>query len=131
VQDPFFECNQIQFHAIDPQPEAFISELSPTDHAKLEVACEATANAFVDGTPPVRSRLVRGAKMHDLFVILIDWPRASGPKALLLARRVGTRVLVARGLRSTDGGIPPREVKRAERALARVRKGDGAEGGGG
>jgi hypothetical protein len=128
VQDPFFECNQIKFHTIDPQPETFIAGLSPTDRAKLEVACEATANAFADRTPPVRSRLVRGAKMHDLFMILIDWPWASGPKALLLAHRVSNRVLVARGLRSRDGRIPPGEVERAERALAKAREDDGVGG---
>ncbi|MFL5898943.1 MAG: hypothetical protein ACJ76D_10880 [Solirubrobacterales bacterium] len=129
MQDPFFECNQIQFHIVDPQPETFIARLPLTDRAKLEVACEATANAFADRTPPVRSRLVRGAKMHDLFVIFIEWPRAPGPKAMLLARRVGNRVLIARGLRSRDGGIPPVEAERAERALAKAREDDGLGGG--
>ena len=128
MQNPFFECNNITFHTVGPQPEAFIVDLSPADRAKLAVACEATANAFAENTPPVRSRLVRDAKMHDLFAIFVDWPRGSGLRVLLLARRDGNRVLVARGLKTGDGRIAPGEVERAERALTEAQENDGEKG---
>jgi hypothetical protein len=124
----FFECNNIEFHTVASQPEAFIADLSPADRAKLAVACEAMANAFAENTPPVRSRLVRGAKLHDLFAIFVDWPRFAGPKTVLLARRDGNRVLVARGLESSDGRIAPGDVERAERALAEAAGNDGEKG---
>lgn len=128
MKTPFFECNNITFHTVAPQPEAFIADLSPAYRAKLAVACEATANAFAENTPPVRSRLVRNAKRHDLFAIFVDWPNGTGPKTLLLARRNGSRVLVARGLQAGDGRIAPREVERAERALAEAQENDGEKG---
>ncbi|HXF30134.1 MAG TPA: hypothetical protein VN522_01345 [Solirubrobacterales bacterium] len=130
MSEPFFKCHEFNFQTVDTQPERFIAALAETDRAKLEVACRGVANSFADKSPPVRSRLVRGAKLHDLFAIYIDWPRSPGPTRLLLARRVGTRVLVARAFADAAGDIPVDEVKRAERALARVAADDGgAEGG--
>ena len=128
MSNPFFECNNIYFHTVASQPEVFIAGLSPGDRAKLAVACEAIANAFAENTPQVRSRLVRNAKLHDMFAIYVDWPRSAGLKTVLLARRDGSRVLVARGLESGDGRIAPRDVERAERALADWRGDDGKKG---
>ncbi|HKZ13100.1 MAG TPA: hypothetical protein VJL81_04555 [Solirubrobacterales bacterium] len=129
MHNQFFECNGFCFQTIALQPEAFIGALSASDLAKLKVACEGIANAFVDGSPPVRSRLARGAKLHDLFVIYVDWPWSPGPTRMLLGRRVGSRVLVARGLKRSDGDIPKDEVKRAERALAEAEDDGATEGG--
>ncbi|MET0305281.1 MAG: hypothetical protein ABW196_03515 [Solirubrobacterales bacterium] len=127
MPSPFFECNDIQFHTVASQPEAFIAELTPADQAKLAVACEAIANAYAENTPQVRSRLVRGAKLHDLFAIFVDWP-GSARATVLLARRDGNRVLVARGLETDDGRIARRDVERAERALVEARGNDGRKG---
>jgi hypothetical protein len=128
VSTPFFECNEIEFHTVASQPEDFIADFSPADRAKLAVACEAIANAFAENAPQVRSRLVRGAKLHDLFAIFLDWLGSAGPKTVLLARRDGNRVLVARGLESVDGRIAPRDVGRAERALAEASADDDKKG---
>jgi hypothetical protein len=130
VTSPFIQCNEFSFHTIAPQPVEFIGALSAADRAKVKVACEAVANAFADNSPPVRSRLVRGATPHDMFVIYVDWPASSGPKTMLLGRRVGTRVLIARGFKSTEAGIPADEVRRAGRALAEATADDGATKGG-
>jgi hypothetical protein len=129
MPNPFFECNEFKFQTVASQPEAFIAEFSAADLAKLAVVCEAIANAFAENTPQVRSRLVREAKLHDLFAIFVDWPRAAGSKTILLARRDGNRILVARGLESVDGRIAPGEIERAEQVLARPRGDDGEEGG--
>ena len=128
MSQQFFKCSGFEFHTIASQPEAFINRLSSADRAKVQVACEGIANAFVDGSPQVRSRLVRGARTHDLFVIYVDWPSGPGSKTILLARRDANRVLVARGLESVDGQIPQPEVERAERALAEAES-DDEEGG--
>jgi hypothetical protein len=130
VQTPFFECEQFEFHIIAPQPQVFVEGFSEADKAKLQVACEGIAHAYAEGSPQVRSRLVRGAKMHDLFAIFVDWPQTPGWKKVLLARRDRNRVLVARGLKTSDGEIPAREVARAEAALAKGVDGDPEEGGG-
>ncbi len=130
MPNPFFECNEIEFHIIAPQPEAFVDGFSGVEKAKLRVACEGIANAYAEGSPQVRSRLVRGAKMHDLFAIFVDWPQTAGAKKVLLARRAGNRVLVARGFETCDGKIAPREVVRAEAALSKGVGDDPGEGGG-
>lgn len=124
----FTTCQSFQFHTISEQAEAFVEELSSGEHTRALNACESIANCLVDDSPPVRSRLVKGARMHDLFAILVDWPGASGPKVRLLAKRDGDLILIARGLRTDDGRIGRREVERAERAIAehRSRAGDRA-----
>ncbi len=121
---PFFKCSKTKFHTVAAQPERFIAGFSPTYRAKLAVACESIANAYEEGVPQVRSRLVREAKLHDLFAIYVDWWHAGGSKKILLARRDGDRVLVARGFESAEGEIPEREVERAERALEEARADD-------
>jgi hypothetical protein len=130
VNSKFFECNDFEFQTVGSQAEIFIAKLSPIERAKLYVACESIAACFADNSPPVRSRLVKGAKLHELFAILVDWPGGSGSLLRLLGVRDGRRILVARGVRARGGSIPPGEIGKAERTLDEYRScGDERKGG--
>jgi len=121
VSSLFFKCNDFEFHIVSRQAASFVVGLSAAERARFLVACESLAGCLADGSPPVRSRLIKGAKLHGLFAILVDWPAISRPKLRLLAVRDRDRILIARGLRSRDGGISAAEVRRAEAVLSEHR----------
>ena len=125
-----FECIDYKFHTVHKQPQHFVEKLSASERARFYAASESLAACFADGCPPFRSRLVKGAKLHNLFALPVDWPVGSGAGLTLLALRDGKDILLARGLRGNDGRIPSAETARAERALAAYLGGKGERKGG-
>jgi len=121
---PICQCHSFEFIPIDEQPQDFVAELGPDEHAKLIAACESAAAGFADRRPHgSRTALIASATLPGLFELRIVWPGAPEPQLRLICMRDGSRILVARGFVQEGPGVPSSEVELAEQSILRSRRG--------
>jgi hypothetical protein len=120
---PICTCHSFEFIPIAEQPEIFVAELGPDDHAKLISACESAAEGFADRRPHgSRTALIGSATLSGLFELRVVWPGAPEPQLRLICMREEFRILVARGFVQDGPRIPSREVELAEQAILKSRE---------
>jgi len=117
----FFVGRCISIHAITRQAEEFLDELSARERRDFEVAATILDRSRERGRPPGgRSERVAGSK-QGLFELRITPPGRRGPHTRGLFLCEGSEVLIVRGVRKAQRGIPRREIKLADRDAAATR----------
>lgn len=118
---PFFTGRCISIHAITKQAEAFLGELNEREQRDFKVAATILDRSRELGRPPGgRSERLAGSK-HRLFELRITPPGRRGPHTRALFVIDGREILVVRGLRKAQRGIPQREIELAERDAGAAR----------
>jgi phage-related protein len=131
---PLFTGRCISIHTLTKQAEAFFGELTERERRDFKVVATVLDRSRELGRPPGgRSERLAGTKCV-LFELRITPPGRRGPHTRALFVVVGREVLIVRGMRKAQRGIPRREIELAERDVAAAKdeldEGRGEEEGG-
>jgi len=119
---PFFTGRCISIHAITKQAETFLEGLTERERRDFEVAATILDRSRERGRPPGgRSERVAGSK-HGLFELRITPPGRRGRHTRALFIAEGKEILVVRGVRKAQRGIPRGEIVLADRAASEYRR---------
>jgi len=114
----------ISIYTSTRQAEEYVASLDASERRDLRVAATILDTSLAIGRPPGgRSERVAGCPA-GLWELRVTPPGRRGPHTRLLYVREGPELLVVRGVRKAQRGIPRREIELAERA-ARGLRGNG------
>lgn len=121
---PIFSGTCISVHSITDQATEFLANLSEREHRDLRVAATILDTSLATGRPPGgRSERVRGSAA-GLWELRITPPGRRGPHTRALYVCEGRELLIVRGMRKAQRGIPRREIELAERDALAWRRGN-------
>jgi hypothetical protein len=114
---PIYAGRCISIHTITKQAQEFFAELDPRERRDFEVAATLLDRSQQIGRPPGgRSERVEGSRY--LFELRITPRGRRGKHTRALFVRDGSELLVLRGVRKAERGIPRRAIEAAERDAA-------------
>ena len=113
--EPFLSVESYVFISISKQAGEFLGQLDAHERAQLVSAAALLAKSLAVGRPCSRSERVKGTRVK-VFELKITPPGSRGPQLRLLYFRERRQILVARGYRKKQPGLPAGEVALAERA---------------
>jgi len=122
---PIFTGQCTSIHPITRQFKELHAEFDERERRDFEVAATILDTSLATGRPPGgRSERVKGTRA-GLFELRITPPGRRGPHTRALYICEGRAVLMVRGLRKVERGIPRRDIRLADRdALAWRRRDD-------
>jgi hypothetical protein len=125
---PIFVGRCLTFHTITKHANEFCAGLDERERRDFEVAATLLDRSREIGRPPGgRAERVRGTK-QGLFELRVTPPGRRGPHTRLIYISEGSELLILRGVRKAQRGIPRREIGLAERDAAAWREHDEVEG---
>jgi hypothetical protein len=119
---PIFTGQCISIHTITPQSESFCAEFSERERRDFEVAATILDTSIAIGRPPGgRAERLVGSRT-GLWELRVTPPGRRGPHTRCLYICEGRALLLARGMRKAQSGIPRREIELADLAVLRWRE---------